>query len=190
MIQRAGWGRTAALVAFLGIGGGLAGCASTGRVGETLITAQPADSARAGKRQTREATLYQTKGRLLPKVLLIDPGTTVRFENRDNVFHNAFSISPSGPFDVGGIAPGQARTVRFAQSGIIQVYCELHPREAATIIVAPGHARTNPLDDGSYKMAGLNAGAYLVRAWHPEHGAKFRRIELAAREHVRVDFTY
>jgi plastocyanin len=185
------------------MGCGLAGCASTGsvagrvsmggkkgRVGVTVITASPTDTVRAGRGTPREATLYQSKGRLLPKVLLVDPGTTVRFENRDDVFHNAFSISPSGPFDVGGIAPGQARRVRFEKAGIIQVYCELHPRESATIIVAPGHARTQPHDDGTYRMAGLDAGAYLVRAWHPTYGAKFRRVQVAAREQVTVDFHY
>lgn len=199
----AGWRGRAALAALLGIGGGLAGCASTGTVegrvsmsgrhknsGKTVITADPADSTRGSEPAGREAVLVQSKGRFVPEILLVDPGTTVRFENRDGIFHNPFSISSAEPFDLGGIAPGQSRSHRFDRAGIVQVYCELHPREGATIIVAPQHARTQPMPDGTYRMGGLSAGSYLVRAWHPDYGAKFRRVDVAAREHVTVNFRY
>jgi plastocyanin len=181
----------------------LTGCASTGSVegrvsmanrrggvAETVITAAPDDTLRADREGLREAVLYQSRGRLFPAVLLIDPGTRVRFENRDKIFHNAFSVSPSGPFDLGSLAPGRSRSVRFDRAGIVQVYCEFHPKEGATIIIAPTHARTQAHGDGTYLMGGLSAGSYLVRAWHPDYGAKFRRVQVVARERVTVNFRY
>ena len=88
-----------------------------------------------------QVTISQLQGRFLPKALQIDPGTTVRFENKDHVFHNAFSVSPARPFDLGSMAPGQSRTLRFDHPGTVQVYCEFHPREVATIVVLSEHAR-------------------------------------------------
>jgi plastocyanin len=198
-----GWTRAAVLPLFALACGWLAGCATTGSVegrvsvpgknhssAEAVITAARADTAAHARPENLQATIYQEDGRFVPDVLLIDPGTTVSFENRDKVFHNAFSISPAQKFDVGSIAPGQARTVKFDHPGIIQVYCELHPRELATIIVAPARGRTRPMPDGTYLLGGLPAGTYLVRAWHPDFGARSKRVAIAAREHVTVNFRY
>lgn len=198
-----GWVRVAALPLIALVCTWLGGCATTGTVegrvsvpgknnssAEAVITAARSDTTIQSRPEHQLATLVLDDGRFVPDMLLIDPGTTVTFENRDRVFHNAFSISPAQKFDVGSIPPGQTRKVKFNHPGIVQVYCELHPRELTTIIIAPVRARTRPMPDGTYMLGGLSAGTYLVRAWHPDFGCRSKRVLVAAREHVTVNFRY
>lgn len=116
--------------------GGLAGCGTS----RGARAARPA-AARIVPAPGPQVTIIQSRGRFLPKTLQIEPGTTVRFENRDRVFHKAFSVSPARPFDLGSMAPGKSRTLRFDHPGTVQVYCELHPREVATIVVSSERPR-------------------------------------------------
>src|SRR5262245_1510707 len=56
-----------------------------------------------------------------PHVLPVAVGTRVTFRNKDDVFHNVFSISPAKAFDVGAMPPGENRTVVFERPGVIQM---------------------------------------------------------------------
>jgi len=47
-----------------------------------------------------------------PTALAVTVGTTVEFPNDDDVFHNAFSFSPSNPFDFGPYGPGNEQRVK------------------------------------------------------------------------------
>ncbi|MEP7027213.1 MAG: hypothetical protein ABI960_01335 [Candidatus Eisenbacteria bacterium] len=198
-------GRRARARAWLALGlvAALAGCATTGSVQGKVTVSDP----RAGSSKdavivatpmngpdtplgTGQAEIVMTGGQFTPRTLLVEPGTTVRFTNRDAVYHNAFSRSSGNRFDLGSVAPGQARGVRFTRPGLVEVYCELHPREVAHIVVAPRRTSTRPLDNGTYLLAGLAPGPYAVRAWHPLLGSQTRRIDLPPRGRLTVDFHY
>src|SRR5262245_19861765 len=123
--RRPGWGTiAAAALALLS-----AGCATTGSVvgrvdtpgknktsDQAVITAARSDSTRkGGKKDSQRAVLQLVDGQFTPAVLLVDPGTEVRIENHDRIFHNAFSVASNAPFDVGPIAPGKSATVTLEQ---------------------------------------------------------------------------
>jgi plastocyanin len=179
-----------------------AGCATTGSVSGrvttpgkkgapgAVVTAARSDTTVDQHPDTPQATLVVTDGQFLPAVLLVDPGTVVHIENRDRVFHNAFSVASNAPFDVGGIAPGKSASVRLERPGVLKVFCEFHRKECATVIVAPSRARTRPMPDGTYRLGGLPAGTYKVSAWHPKYGTKSTLVAVAARSQVTVNFRY
>lgn len=180
-----------------------AGCATTGSVfgrvvtpgkkgdsSAAVVTAARSDTTRRDRAVSPQAVLTVTDGQFTPAVLLVDPGAVVRIENRDRVWHNAFSVAPSCPFDVGPIAPGKAATVRLEHVGVVRVFCELHRKEAATIVVAPARSRTRPMPDGTYLLGGLTPGTYRVSAWHPDYGTQSKLVAVAARERVTVNFRY
>jgi len=182
----------------------LAGCATTGSVqgkvsvagqkgapSDAVITAfleQHASEVTPGS--AGQATMVETAGHFEPGVLLVEPRTTVHFANRDGIYHNLFSVSPAKKFDLGSVAPGREREVRFGQVGIITVYCELHPKEVGYVVVAPRRSATRPGTDGAYLLAGLAPGTYAVRAWHPTLGSQTRHIDLPPRGQVTVNFKY
>lgn len=59
--------------------------------------------------------------------LIVKVGDTVTFMNLDPVHHNAFSLSPSNPFDTGMSIQGESRTVGFGSPGVVEVECAVHP---------------------------------------------------------------
>jgi plastocyanin len=69
---------------------------------QAVVTADRSDSRRSSARRLPQAVLQVVDGQFLPSRLLVDPGTVVRVENRDRIYHNAFSVASDAPFDVGG----------------------------------------------------------------------------------------
>jgi plastocyanin len=119
------------------------GCATTGSHVATPDKSKAGDAAAEKKKGGQaQAVLTFADGQFLPATLLVDPGTVVRIENKDRVYHNAFSLAANAPFDVGGIAPGKSASVHLDKPGVMKVYCEFHRLESATIVVAPAKSRT------------------------------------------------
>jgi plastocyanin len=127
-----------------------------------------------------------------PRLLPIVRGTTVRFPNDDSVFHNVFSLSKVNPFDLGIYRQGESREVRFDETGLVKVYCNIHPEMTSSIVVLPNPWYAACAEDGSFVIDDVPAGAYHLRAW-TEMGAdtsvpveiadgELLRFELALRE--------
>jgi plastocyanin len=75
-----------------------------------------------------------------PQVLVIQPGTTVKFANKDDVWHTA--TSDTGVFDSGYLSKGEEYSYTFTEPGTYPYYCIPHGGPggrgmAATIIVQP-----------------------------------------------------
>ena len=182
-----------------------AGCATTGSVkgrvttpekgkaGDAVVSADPSDKNKKkknGRAEHAKAVLTFSDGQFFPSTLLVDPGTVVRIENKDRVYHNAFSVAANAPFDVGGIAPGKSAAVHLDKPGVMKVYCEFHRLESATIVVAPAKSRTHPSANGEYQIGGLPEGTYKVTSWHPAYGTQSKMVAIAGHEAVTVDFRY
>src|SRR4051812_32680176 len=58
--------------------------------------------------------------------LEVQVGDTVRFLNVDQMPHNAFSLSPSNPFDTTMLTKGASRAITFGNSGTVEVECAIH----------------------------------------------------------------
>jgi plastocyanin len=125
-----------------------------------------------------------------PLVRVISVNTRVEFKNRDRVFHNAFSVSPAKPFDVGSFPPGQRRAVVFDHPGVIQVYCELHPAAAALLVVVPTRYFARVDSDGGFRLGHVPPGDYKLVAWHPDLGEINRDVHVPARGTLRLDLSY
>jgi len=134
------------------------------------------------------ARVVQTRGRFEPHVLVVQQGTVVEFENKDRVFHNAFSITPETRFDLGRYRPGQVRKSSFDHAGVVRVFCELHPKESLYVVVVPDRWHTRPEPDGGFRLADMPRGSYLLRAWHPRYGDVTKRVDVPAREPAVLQF--
>jgi plastocyanin len=108
-----------------------------------------------------------------PGVMVVTTGTTVEFPNDDKVFHNVFSVSNAGRFDLGLYKSGTKRSVTFKKPGTIDVYCNIHPQMAAKIKVLDTayHAITGA--DGSFRIRSVPPGTYPIVAWQA-HGDEHR----------------
>jgi hypothetical protein len=124
----------------------------------------------------------------VPHVLAITTGTTVDFPNSDRIYHNVFSLSKPGRFDLGRYATGRSKSVRFDTPGIIRVFCEIHSHMNAFILVFshPFFAVTDA--DGRYRVDNIPAGTYNVVAWNEGTSSEPKPASVSSSGAVDVDF--
>jgi plastocyanin len=127
------------------------------------LTTPGKGGARAPKRR---ALMEQKDKKFIPHVLVIETGTTVDFPNLDPIFHNAFSNFNGQIFDLVLYPPGSSQSVRFRRSGIVRVFCNIHPSMSAVIAVVDSSYFTTTEDDGSFSIPDVPAGAYQVHFFH------------------------
>jgi plastocyanin len=113
-----------------------------------------------------------------PPLLIVPKGTAVSFPNEDDEFHNVFSYSKAKRFDLGRYRKGESKSVALDRSGIIKVYCEIHPWMRAAILVLdnPFYAIASP--DGSFAITGIPAGHYDLVAWNIDVGSSRVRVDV------------
>ena len=101
-----------------------------------------------------------------PHVVVVPLGSTVRFPNHDPFNHNVFSVSEPNSFDLGLYGRGEAKSYAFAHPGLVRVYCNVHPRMVAYVLVMENRYYAQPGSDGSFAIDNLPAGRYRLHVWH------------------------
>lgn len=129
-----------------------------------LVTLEPA-SGKWAPRTPKQRTIEQRGREFLPHVMAIPVGSTVSFPNMDSVFHNVFSTSPLGAFDLGIYKQGEARSFTFTKEGIIRLGCNLHANMSAYIVVVSAPAYVVTDSQGAFSFKHLVPGKYKLKAW-------------------------
>ncbi len=127
--------------------------------------------------------MAQHHAQFAPGVLPIQVGTTVEFPNLDDFYHNVFSYSKPKHFDLGRYRKDeQPATQLFDKPGVVTLHCEIHEFMRGTILVldTPHFVRTDAA--GRYRLSGLPAGHYLLKAWLNEKTTLEQPVDLPAHE--------
>lgn len=124
-----------------------------------------------------------------PHVLPVVVGSTVRWPNEDDIFHNVFSMSDAKEFDLGYYKKDKVPEVRFDRVGRVDVFCAIHPKMHCIILVLPNPFFAAADDKGRFAIRSLPAGKYKVRAWHERIPSQVKEIVVPADGEVKVDFT-
>lgn len=111
---------------------------------------------------SRQARITQKDKRFTPHILVIARGTTVDFPNLDPIFHNAFSNFNGQIFDLALYAPGSNRSVQFNRSGVVRIFCNIHPAMSAVIVVVPSTNFATTARDGSFTIPRVPPGEYRI----------------------------
>jgi len=115
---------------------------------------------------TSQGAQIEQKGRkFVPDLIAITVGEAVTFPNGDPFLHNVFSQSATRKFDLGSFKLHDAKTKDFPSPGVVDVYCNIHPEMAATILVLPNRRHVRANKDGSYVLDGVPAGDWTVFAY-------------------------
>ncbi|MDQ3340447.1 MAG: hypothetical protein M4D80_35260 [Myxococcota bacterium] len=129
-----------------------------------LVTLEPA-SGKWKPRSPKKVVIEQRGREFLPSLVAVSVGSTISFPNFDTVFHNVFSTSPIGAFDLGLYKAGEAREFTFAKEGIIRLGCNLHSNMSAYIAVVSAPAYVVTDEKGSFSFRRVVPGKYKMRAW-------------------------
>ena len=103
--------------------------------------------------------IEQTGKKFVPSWAVVQRGTAIQFPNMDNIYHNVFSLSSGNSFDLGLYnSGGEAKTHTFTEPGSVDVYCNIHPQMAASVLVVPNKLFAKVKPDGTFEIAGVPAG--------------------------------
>jgi hypothetical protein len=130
--------------------------------------------------------MRQRDRRLEPALLIVPVGSTVEFPNLDPIFHNIFSLSAARSFDLGYYSQGRNRKVVFPQSGIVQVYCHIHPDMYGVVVVTSSRWTAQPLPDGTFFWPDVPAGKYLLMVWQKSAGLIRKHVTVPESGRVRI----
>jgi plastocyanin len=148
-------------------------------------------TAGAGSSSPRDkVVLSQRGGRFSPDFLVIIAGQAVAFSNDDRLTHSIFSVSSAKSFDLGHALPGEARTLTFERPGVVELFCNIHQTEQATIVVVPSAAYALLTADGSYQLSSIPAGRYRLVAYAPQGGQLVQSVEIRPRERTVVNLKF
>jgi plastocyanin len=146
-----------------------------------------------GPRVTQTVEIKQENKQFSPRLAVVPIGTTVTFPNLDPVFHNVFSNSAANSFDLGSYRAGdQTRSVVMTKPGVVDVYCNMHQRMSAHVLVVPNKLFVKVRPDGTFRLEGVPLGARSVVAWSPNLKPSQRKIDMTtagARASFAMEYT-
>jgi len=137
-----------------------------------------------------QTVLTQKDATFRPHVLPVVVGTTVRWPNEDDIYHNVFSVSEPRPFDLllyKGDPPNKA--VPFEKTGRVDVFCSIHSHMHCIVLVLENPYFASSDRRNHYRIENVPAGTYKLKAWHERLPSEVKEITVPATGEVKVDFT-
>jgi plastocyanin len=123
-----------------------------------------------------------------PRVAVVQTGTNLVFPNMDAVYHNVFSNSPRNTFDLGTYQAGdKARSVVVSGPGVVDIFCNLHQKMSAKVLVVPSVLYAKVHADGTFRIDNVPPGVRRVVAWSPDAKPETQRV--AVEGPTQVSFT-
>ncbi len=157
--------------------------------GQIAVALEFLDTHPAVSATDSQYVMAQENTAFVPNLLVVPIGAKVTFPNRDAFFHNVFSYSPPRSFDLGRYPKGETRTVRFEESGIVRIFCEIHASMYATILVSPSnhYQIINSLD--GFSFPDLPAGRYRIVAVDASGRKAKQEVEITDDESATLSLT-
>lgn len=132
--------------------------------------------------RTRVVEIRQRDKQFSPQVAAVPVGSKLVFPNADTVFHNVFSSTPGHAFDTGSIKGGEAsRPVPLSKPGHVEIFCNIHRKMRADVLVVPNGYFTKVGADGSFELAGVPAGNRRLVLWAPGIKTTTQQVEITAK---------
>jgi plastocyanin len=127
----------------------------------------------------RTIEIKQENKQFSPRLAVVQAGTQVVFPNFDTVFHNVFSNSPKNSFDLGSYRAGdKPRSVIMTSPGLVEIFCNVHQKMNANVMVVPNNLFTKVRADGSFHIDNVPVGARKIVAWSPNTKLVAQKIDV------------
>jgi plastocyanin len=133
--------------------------------------------------------IEQVHKQFVPAWAVVQRGTTIAFPNLDNVYHNVFSLSSGNTFDLGLYSAAEnGKEHTFNEAGAVDVYCNIHPQMAASVLVVPNRYFAKVKADGSFEIPSVPSGRRRTVAWAPGTRLAAEWVEVSAGRDAEVKF--
>src|SRR3954470_17605700 len=127
----------------------------------------------------------------VPALLPVQVGTKVEFPNLEkDTYHNIFSYSPAKRFDLGRYRPDEKPVPSqvFDLAGLVTLRCDVHEHMRGLILVLGTPHFTTTDENGRFRLSGLPAGNYVLKAWVDSRTTREQPVDLKSGSTVHVDF--
>ncbi len=136
------------------------------------------------------ATMAQKDLTFVPLILPVRVGTRVEFPNLDDTYHDVFSYSAPKRFDLGRYRSDETPVPSqvFDVAGLVTLRCDIHEHMRGLILVlaTPHFVVTDA--EGRFRLTGLPAGRYVLKAWVDSRTTLERTVDVKADAVLHVDF--
>jgi plastocyanin len=136
----------------------------------------------------RSVEILQKDKQFSPQVTAVSRGTAVHFPNEDRIAHNVFSMARRSTFDLGIVKSGErGRAVSLVEAGVIEIYCDIHEKMWAEVLVTPNPYFTR-VSNGGFRLPGVPAGERVIAVWTAGTQPVKRTVQVTGAG-AQVDFT-
>jgi len=141
-----------------------------------------------------EPTFDQKGCMYTPHVLAMDVNQKYKVITSDQTTHNIHPLPAPGSGNIGwnkSQPPGAPPIVTDwkAEEVSVPVKCNIHPWMHGWFAVVKGPYATTD-DNGNYTIKNVPAGSYTVTAWQEEYGTQTAKVNVAAGQSAKADFTF
>jgi plastocyanin len=151
---------------------------SGGELGEVYVYVENLKTAPI---RGKSIEIRQENKQFIPRLAVVQAGTSVVFPNFDTVYHNVFSSSPRNSFDLGSYRAGdKPRTVTLTTPGVVEIFCNMHQKMTADVLVVPNNLYTKVKPDGSFRLENVPVGARKLVAWSPNAKPAQAKVDVGA----------
>jgi plastocyanin len=151
---------------------------SSGALGDVFVYI---DGVKAPLVRGKSIEIRQENKQFVPRLAVVQAGTNIVFPNFDSVYHNVFSTSPRNTFDLGSYRAGdKPRAVTLTSPGVVEIFCNMHQRMTADVLVVPSNLFTKVRPDGTFRLDNVPVGARRVVAWSPSSKPVQQKVEVTA----------
>jgi plastocyanin len=137
----------------------------------------------------RRVQMVQKDLSFVTPLLPVEVGTTIEFPNRDDTYHNIFSYSKPKRFDLGRYRSDETPipSQTFDQPGLVTLHCDIHAHMRGIILVVETPYFVRSDGGGNYRLTGLPAGRYILKAWVNSRTTLERPVELKNGATLHID---
>jgi plastocyanin len=126
--------------------------------------------------------IRQRDKQFAPRVSVVPIGSKLLFPNQDTVIHNVFSTAPGNAFDLGSVKGGETSpAVVLLKPGPVEIFCNIHSKMRADVLVVPNSHWTRVGADGSFQLTGIPVGTRKIVLWSPTLKPTSQQVEVTAK---------
>ena len=130
---------------------------------------------------TRTALLDNLGCRFVPRVQIVPPGTRLEVRNSDPILHTVHAyLGTETLFHLALPVFRQRVWASLNRPGLIRIDCDVgHTWMRAYILVRADGLATVTGPDGGFRLEGVPAGSFRLRAWHETLGTREVSVTVA-----------
>ena len=110
-------------------------------------------------------TISQHNLTFSPAFQVLTLGQELRLPNDDDVAHNVYAMNGPNHFNFGIYKRGEFRSIRFNETGVVELYCSLHKDMHARLFVVPTPLYATALPGEQFSIHDVPPGHYVLKAW-------------------------